>query len=40
VEAAHERYKNMGLGSRDDAAAMQYFFPGWKFDNKRPSFVR
>ncbi|HEY1147400.1 MAG TPA: glucarate dehydratase [Pseudoduganella sp.] len=40
VEAAHQRYQNMGLGSRDDAVAMQYFFPGWKFDNKRPSFVR
>ena len=40
IEAAHQRYLNMGLGSRDDAAAMQFFFPGWKFDNKRPSFVR
>jgi glucarate dehydratase len=40
VEAAHERYKNMGLGARDDAVAMQYFFPNWTFDNKRPSFMR
>jgi len=40
IEAAHQRYLNMGLGSRNDAAAMQFFFPGWKFDNKRPSFVR
>lgn len=23
-----------------DALAMQYFFPGWKYDNKRPSFDR
>ena len=27
-------------GVRDDSVAMQYFIPGWKFDNKRPSFVR
>ena len=40
VEAAHDRYKNMGLGARDDSVAMQYFFRDWKFDNKRPSFVR
>ena len=40
IEAAHERYLAMGLGSRDDAVAMQFFFPGWKFDHKRPSFVR
>jgi len=40
IAAAHERYLNMGLGGRDDAVAMQFFFPGWKFDNKRPSFVR
>ena len=25
---------------RDDAIAMQYLIPGWKFDNKRPSLVR
>jgi glucarate dehydratase len=25
---------------RNDAIAMQYFFPGWKYDNKRPSFDR
>ena len=40
IEAAHQRYLNLGLGGRDDAVAMQFFFPGWKFDNKRPSFVR
>ncbi|MBS4214220.1 MULTISPECIES: glucarate dehydratase [Neobacillus] len=37
---ANERYNNMGLGSRDDAAGMQYLIPGWKFDNKRPCLVR
>ena len=40
VEAAHQVYLGMGLGARDDAVAMQFYFPGWKFDNKRPSFVR
>jgi glucarate dehydratase len=40
VEKAHQAYKNMGLGARDDAAAMQFFIPGWTYDNKRPAFVR
>jgi glucarate dehydratase len=40
IEAAHQVYLGMGLGARNDAVAMQYFFPGWTFDNKRPSFVR
>ena len=40
LAAAHELYKQHGLGARDDAAAMQYLIPGWKFDNKRPCMVR
>jgi glucarate dehydratase len=40
IEVAHQRYLNLGLGGRDDAVAMQFIFPGWKFDNKQPSFVR
>ena len=40
VEKAHQAYRSMGLGARDDAAAMQYLIPGWKFDNKRPCLVR
>ena len=40
VEKAHELYKQHGLGSRDDAAAMQSLIPGWKFDPKRPAFDR
>jgi glucarate dehydratase len=40
IDAAHQVYLGMGLGARDDAVAMQFYFPGWKFDNKRPSFVR
>lgn len=37
---AHELYKSHGLGARDDAVAMQYLIPGWKFDHKRPCMVR
>lgn len=40
LEAAHQLYLAKGLGVRDDAQAMQFIYPGWKFDNKRPSFVR
>ena len=40
LEAAHQMYRNMGLGARDDAVAMQYLIPGWKFDNKKPCLVR
>jgi glucarate dehydratase len=40
IEAAHRLYLEHGLGSRDDAVAMQYLIPGWKFDNKRPCLVR
>ncbi|MBC3348918.1 glucarate dehydratase [Pseudomonas sp. SWRI196] len=37
---AHELYKGMGLGARDDAVAMQYLIPGWTFNNKQPCLVR
>jgi glucarate dehydratase len=40
VEKAHQLYLQHGLGARDDAMAMQYLIPGWKFDNKRPCLVR
>jgi glucarate dehydratase len=40
VEKAHARYKSMGLGGRDDAAAMQFLIPNWTFNPKRPSLVR
>ena len=36
IEKAHKLYLEKGLGSRDDAMAMQYLIPGWKFNNKRP----
>lgn len=37
---AHELYKAKGLGARDDAIAMQFLIPNWKFDNKKPCMVR
>jgi glucarate dehydratase len=40
VNAAHELYLREGLGSRDDAVAMQYLIPGWTFDSKRPALQR
>ncbi|AIF54203.1 glucarate dehydratase [Pelosinus sp. UFO1] len=40
VEKAHKLYVENCLGARDDAMAMQYLIPNWKFDNKRPCLVR
>jgi len=40
IEAAHAVYNTMDLGGRDDARAMGYLIPGWKFDNKRPCLIR
>jgi glucarate dehydratase len=40
VDKAHQLYLQHGLGSRDDAVAMQYLVPGWRFDPKRPALVR
>ena len=40
VEKAHQLYLQHGLGARNDAMAMQYLIPGWKFDPKRPCLVR
>ena len=40
VEKAHALYLQHGLGARDDAVAMQFLIPGWKFDPKRPCMVR
>ena len=37
---AHELYRRIGGGARDDTIAMQYLLPGWKFDPKRPCLVR
>jgi glucarate dehydratase len=40
VAAAHQLYLGMGLGARNDAVAMQFLIPGWKFDPKKPCLVR
>jgi len=40
VARAHQLYLQHGLGARDDAVAMQYLIPGWRFDAKRPCMVR
>ncbi|MFC5497884.1 glucarate dehydratase [Caenimonas terrae] len=40
VEKAHQLYQQHGLGARDDAMAMQFLIPGWKFDPKRPALDR
>ena len=40
IEEAHRLYLGMGLGARNDAVAMQYLIPGWKFNNKQPCLVR
>jgi glucarate dehydratase len=37
---ANALYKKHGLGARDDATAMQFLIPGWKFDPKRPCMDR
>jgi glucarate dehydratase len=39
IERAHALYNTMNLGARDDAQAMQFLIPGWKFNPKRPCLV-
>lgn len=40
VTLAHEAYRQLPAGARNDAAAMQYLVPGWQFDPKQPCLVR
>jgi len=40
IEAAHELFKKVGTGARDDAMAMQYLVPGWQYSPKLPSLGR
>lgn len=40
LSEAHQLFKTLTLGQRDDAMAMQYLIPGWSFDPKRPALVR
>jgi len=40
IQAAHDLYKKVGQSARDDAMAMQFIVPGWKYDPKQPSLGR
>ncbi|MCQ4310430.1 glucarate dehydratase [Pseudomonas stutzeri] len=40
ILAAHALYNKVATGARDDAMAMQYLVPGWKYDPKQPSLGR
>jgi glucarate dehydratase len=40
LAAAHDLYLKLPSGARDDAVAMQFLLPGWKFDPKKPCLVR
>ena len=40
IKKAHKLYMENNLSVRDDAMAMQFLIPGWKFDPKRPCMVR
>jgi glucarate dehydratase len=40
VMKANELYNKMDSHDRDDAMAMQYLIPNWKFDSKKPCLVR
>ncbi|OBX07737.1 glucarate dehydratase [Gallibacterium salpingitidis] len=40
VLLAHELHKKLPSGARNDAIPMQFYYPGWKFDRKRPAMVR
>jgi glucarate dehydratase len=40
IDRAHALFEANGLGQRDDAMAMQFLIPGWKFDAKRPCLCR
>lgn len=40
VMEANALYNKLPSHDRDDAAAMQYLIPGWKYDHKKPCLVR
>lgn len=40
VMEANRLYQHLPSHDRDDAMAMQYLIPGWKFDSKKPALVR
>lgn len=40
VMKANKLYNSLPSHDRDDAKAMQYLIPGWKYDHKKPALVR
>jgi glucarate dehydratase len=40
LQKAHEMFKQIGVGARDDTSPMQYLIQGWTFDNRLPCLVR
>ena len=40
VEEANKLYNQLPSHDRNDAEAMQYLIPGWKYDSKKPALVR
>ena len=40
VAKANALYLQVQSGGRDDAVAMQYLLPGWKFNSKQACLVR
>lgn len=39
LEKAHQLYKSLPVGRRNDADAMQYLIPNWQFNAKKPALV-
>lgn len=40
IAKAHELHKKLPTGARNDGIPMQFYYPGWTFDRKRPCMVR
>jgi glucarate dehydratase len=40
IEQAHQLHQRIGATTRNDAAAMQFLIPNWRFDPKKPCLVR
>lgn len=40
IQKAHELHKKLPTGARNDGIPMQFYYPGWTFDRKRPCMVR
>ncbi|MFP5230871.1 MAG: enolase C-terminal domain-like protein [Acidobacteriota bacterium] len=40
IDQAHRLWQQTGVAARNDAAAMQFLIPGWRFDPKKPCLIR